>query len=73
MYRYYGLKLFYLENVRKFWVSLLNLLQWVSDYAVAEIRDYSRLFTHKCPEDAEQVSLSFYILDLWYTCIGKVV
>ena len=29
--------------------------QWVSDYTVAEVREYSRLFNHRCPEDPEEV------------------
>ena len=46
-------------------------IQWVSDYAVAEIGDYSRLFTHICPEDAEQVPGGFlYVRAYQFERIG---
>ena len=34
--------------------------QWVSDYTVAEVREYSRLFNHRCPEDPEEVRECFF-------------
>jgi len=34
-------------------------IQWVSDYTVAEVREYSRLFNHRCPEDPEEVPGGF--------------
>jgi len=34
-------------------------IQWVSNYVVAEVREYSRLFNHRCPEDPEEVPGGF--------------
>ena len=43
-------------------------IQWVCEGLPAEVRDYSRLFFHKCPEDPEQVRV---VVRENYLCCGN--